>query len=118
MCETTHPYERLLLPSVMRRKRLLSGDVGGDVGLDAALLCSLVLDVELALLLDDDERAVSARMSSRLTLRDEYGCGQVSRSRSSVNLEETIMKVLLRKWVVVSWSCTARRCYRTSNGYA
>ena len=58
-------YERLLPIMVMRRKRFLVG-LEGIVGLVAER--SLV---ELLELLDEEVRAVSARISSRLTLRVE-----------------------------------------------
>jgi len=77
-------HERLFPDKVNLRILLRKGDVRESTGLESGECFSDPPPLE------DDRRLVSARMSSRLTLRSETVCTEVS--RSSVNLEAVILE--------------------------
>jgi len=91
-CMYVHPraiYEELrgLPVRVNRRILLRSGDVGDCAGLESAELFPELLALE------EDRRRVSARMSSRETLRSE-DTDATDVSSNSVNLEAVILILL------------------------
>jgi len=77
--------ERSRLPSVNRRSFERRGDVGEADSVGEFFPESVLLEA------DDDRRLVSARMSSRLTLRSE-DVGATDVSSNSVNLEAVMME--------------------------